>query len=261
MEVQCLDKLGRVLDMPNATWVSWEQKDAMMTIMKHKTDVLAMLKTGGGKSMLAIIAAMMEPKSAIIVVLPLRSLMADWKRKLEEMKIRHQVYDPRINGGRLETNINLVLVSADQAMHGGWRKSLAELNETLAVTRMVFDEAHLVLLSDDFRDSLVNVAELRQLKMQLILLSGTIPPSSVAALKERFGLLETTKEIRQCSNRPELEYILERPLGLIAMSSRIEEIVSKERENWSSQDRGLVFVTYLEDGHMLAAQVSMVMLY
>ncbi|KAI5987330.1 hypothetical protein EDC04DRAFT_2589377, partial [Pisolithus marmoratus] len=75
----------------------------------------------------------------------------------------------------------LILVSADRSMFPGWQQALAELNQVMQVTRLVFDEAHLVLLSESFQKSLRHVVELRRFQMQVILLSGTVPPCSVPA--------------------------------------------------------------------------------
>jgi len=225
----------------------------MMSVMKRHTDVIAMLKTGGGKSMLPIIASIMEPNTAVVVVLPLRSLMTDWERKLKAMKVRFQVYQPNAS---LKNTVNLILVSADKAKFDTWRKHLAELNETLPVTRMVFDEAHFPLLSNDFRESMQHMHEIRQFPMQLILLSGTVPPGSVPALKEMFGLKKNAKEIRQSSNRPELEYILRAPMPSHMIENEVMGIVKQERLGWTTKDRGLVFVTYLTDGESLSTKVS-----
>jgi len=251
-----LETLGKVLLDPKATWTTKEQQQAMLAVLKREQDVMAMLKTGGGKSMLAIIPAVMMKKEGIILTLPLKSLMTDWERKLTEMKIPFQVYHPNSNGGRLRSDINLILVSADRATHAGWRQALATINQVLPVTQLVFDEAHLVLLSEDFRKSLTNISELRQLPMQLILLSGTVPPQSVMALKSAFRLTSDTIQVRQSSNRPELEYVMERAMGSPGIPSKVMNIVKRERQGWKEEDRGLVFVTYVEDGKALAAQVS-----
>lgn len=243
-----------VLDQRSATWSSAEQKEALLSVLKRDRDVIVMLKTGGGKSMIPIVASMMEHEEAVVVVLPLRSLMTDWERKLIAMKVPFQVYDPT---KPLKNTINLIMVSADKARFKTWRQHLAELDAVLPVTRMVFDEAHLPLLSNDFRESMRDMLELRQFPMQMVLLSATVPPSSIPTLKSMFGLTPNAREIRQSINRPELEYILKGPLPSHCIEEEAIQIVMKERRGWSSKDRGLVFVTYLEDGENLAQKASL----
>lgn len=253
MEKKCLWTISTLLNQPSATWSSAEQKEALLTVMKRDRDVIAMLKTGGGKSMIPILASIMEPEGAVVVVLPLRSLMTDWERKLKAMKVVFQVYDPT---KPLASTINLILVSADKAKFKTWRQRLGELDAVLPVTRMVFDEAHLPLLANDFRESMRHMLELRQFRMQLVLLSATVPPSSISALKSMFGLTRNVREIRQSNNRPELEYILKVPLPSHRIEEETIQIVAKEQRGWSSKDRGLVFVAYLEDGENLAKEAS-----
>ncbi|KAG2088572.1 uncharacterized protein F5147DRAFT_525879, partial [Suillus discolor] len=188
-----------------ANWWSSQQQDAVLSVLKRETDVIAMLRTGGGKSMLAIIPAIMDANKAVVVVLPLKSLMTDWERKLKAMRVPFQVYNPNVP---LLKNVNLILVSADKAKFKTWRQHLAELNQVLSVSRTIFDEAHLPLLCKNFREAMQYMQEIRQFSMQLVLLTGTLPQSSVAALKAAFGLADNAIEIRESSNRPELEYIM-----------------------------------------------------
>jgi len=232
-----------------------------MAIMQRQTDVLVMLKTGGGKSMLAIISTtLLQSKEGLVLVLPLKSLMTDWQCKLESMKVAYQVFNPSVNQGRLRMDINLILTTVDKARFASWRTALAELNETLRITRLVFDEAHLVLLGQHFRQSMDRITNLRGDDMQLILLSGTIPPFSEGVIRESFGLLSDTVAIRQNTNCPELEFILEQRCDSKLLLAKATHLINQERQTWTVQDRGLVFVTYLEDGQNLAAKVSCVII-
>ncbi|KAG2110464.1 hypothetical protein BD769DRAFT_1674623 [Suillus cothurnatus] len=175
--------------------------------------------------------------------------MTDWGRKLKAMGVVFQVYS---STDRLRTDINLILVSADKVKFKTWRKHLAELNQVLRVSRIVFDEAHLPLLCENFREAMRNMNEIRQFEMQLVLLSGTVPRFSVAALKAAFGLSDNAVEIRESCNRPELEYIMKTPASSDVQVNMVIQIVESERRRWISEDRGLVFVTYMEDGEILA---------
>lgn len=132
-----------------------------------------MLKTSGGNSMVAIILTILESNQGLVLVLPLKLLMTDWQWKLETMNIPYQVFNPSINQGTLHTDVNLILVTVDKARFASWRTALAELNEMLKITQLVFDEAHMALLGQNFRESMQYVADLHLDDTQLILLSGT----------------------------------------------------------------------------------------
>ncbi|KAG1722464.1 hypothetical protein EDB19DRAFT_1916640 [Suillus lakei] len=187
LEHNSLTALCVIFDNDRAKGISPGQMQAVMSTLKQETDIITMLRTGGRKFMLAIISVIMEIK------------------KLKGMCVPFQVYD---QSHPLNTNINLILVSVDKAKFKTWRQSLVEFNEILPVSRLIFDEAHLPLLSDVFRESMQDMHELRQFPMQFILLSGTIPQSNIATLKKAFGMASNTIEIRESTNHPELEYIM-----------------------------------------------------
>ncbi|KAI6011474.1 hypothetical protein EDC04DRAFT_2609873 [Pisolithus marmoratus] len=117
LEQQCLQTMWQALNLLSATWISPQQRKAMLVVAHWKTDVVAMLKMGGGKSMLAAIPALLKPKEAIVVVLPLKSLMTNLKWKLEETQIPYQEY---ICDELLRADVNFILVSVDHAMMPGW---------------------------------------------------------------------------------------------------------------------------------------------
>ncbi|KAG1761238.1 hypothetical protein EDD22DRAFT_847914 [Suillus occidentalis] len=146
----------------------------------------------------------------------------------------------------------LDMVSVDKARFKTWRQYLTEFNEVLLATRMVFDEAHLTLLSEEFRVSLQDVHKLRQFPMQLVLLMAIMPHSSILALKHMFGLLSTAIEIRELINCPKLEYIMRQPAQSNTLESKAIQIVVQERQQWTSEDRGLVFVTYMKNSKSLS---------
>ena len=61
------------------TWRSSEQQEAMAAVLERQTDVIVILPTGGGKSMLAIIPSLLEVNTTTVLVLPLNSLITDYE--------------------------------------------------------------------------------------------------------------------------------------------------------------------------------------
>ncbi|KAG1843910.1 hypothetical protein F4604DRAFT_1596496, partial [Suillus subluteus] len=169
--------MRKLLRDESASWKSEQQQEAMRVVLEGKRDAVVVLRTGGGKSMLAIIPSLLEKASATVLVLPLNSLMMDFERRLTSMRVPFQIYDRNRNEGALNIRDNLILVTADKARSERWREALAVLNEKKPVKRMVFDESHIPLIANDYRDSLQDVYDLRSIPMQIICLSGTLTPS------------------------------------------------------------------------------------
>jgi superfamily II DNA or RNA helicase len=250
-EAEALRAMRQVLGDESAVWRSEEQRQAMRVVLEGKRDAVVILRTGGGKSMLAIIPSLLEKNEATVLVLPLNSLLMDFQRRLTSMGVPFQTYDRNVNEGALNSKDNLILVTADKARSQGWREALAILNEKKPIKRTVFDECHVPLIANDYREALEDVYEIRSIAMQIICLSGTLPPSCISDLISAFGLVEDTQVIRQCTNRGELIYILEK-LPSSELMHRAIRIMEEEMQTWQNRDRGLVFVPTLSLGRLVA---------
>ncbi|KIN94793.1 hypothetical protein M404DRAFT_34732 [Pisolithus tinctorius Marx 270] len=245
---QALQKMQGLLKNPSASWKSEEQHVCMATVLKGETDLVAVLGTGAGKSMLAIIPSMVQPKEATVLVLPLNSLMLDYQRRLEEFRVPYQVYG---TDKPLSSSTNLILVTADKALTPQWRSALAMLNQSKKVARLIFDEAHIPLMSKDYRMAFQSIHQLRSIPMQLVLLSATLPSWSMEEVKTTFQLVQQTEVIRQSTDRPELGYHLER-VAVHSMARRVAEVLEEEGSLWEERDRALVFVTSIAAGQHLS---------
>ncbi|KAI6016335.1 hypothetical protein BKA83DRAFT_4497957 [Pisolithus microcarpus] len=242
-----LQAMQTLLQDPNASWKSREQKACMVTVLGGSTDLIAVLGTGAGKSMLAIVPSIIQPNQATVLVLPLKSLLLDYKRRLEFWRVPYQIFSP---DRPLNISANLILVTADRALTAPWRSALAMLNEQKKVARLIFDEAHIPLMTKSYRVALQNIHELRSISMQLVLLSATLPPWCMEEVKSSFQLLRQTKIVQHCTNRPELSYHLER-VASESVQDRVLEVLEMESSLWTDRDRGLVFVTSIAAGHSL----------
>jgi superfamily II DNA helicase RecQ len=180
--------LRKLTNNSNATWKSPLQWQAIKQVLKMSNDILLIMATGGGKTMVAIIPTLMDGNVSVIV-LPLNSLITDYKRKFDAMGIKYDHYTSSTR--TLRQDVHFILVSADMAMTASWKQCILDLNDHVEVTRLFFDEAHLPLLNRNFRAALSHLSDLRLFSMQFILLTGTAPPSSVKELYKIFGLISS----------------------------------------------------------------------
>ncbi|KAG6863980.1 hypothetical protein C0991_001400, partial [Blastosporella zonata] len=254
MEQEALHGLRQILGNNTADWSCPEQKDAVLATLQGNSDVCAILRTGCGKTMLALIPSLLENKGATVVILPLKSLVSDYIRKLRKMNIAFEHYtgkDTNIVTG----NRGLIIVSADQAMTDPWKQTIGKIyHGGVGVNRLVFDEAHLALTDEDYRATLKNIRQIRIIPVPIIVLSATIPPTSETALATAFGLTDDRITIRMSTDRPELCYTIQQ-----ASSNHNEtvqstvDVVLKETKLFTAKDRALVFVSLKEEeGHPIA---------
>jgi len=255
LTTMALHKIRALTGNPTADWTCPEQKEAMSAVLEHKTDVMALMCTGSGKTMLTIVPTLLED-TITVYVLPLKSLMLDVCRNLDDMGLEYEVFHK--DSTRISGTKKLVLVSADRTKFPEWHEALAEVNQRVTVGRLVWDEAQLAFTANDYRDALQHLYDLRQFPtMQLILLSGTVQQISEATLIDAFGLAPNTIIIRTPTIRPELQYILEQPrTSDNHIAARVKDILDQHHLDLSSRDRVLIFVPYLDQGQHLAEMLG-----
>lgn len=233
-----------------------EQKMATMAMLSCSTDVLVAIKTGGGKSMAPIITSILIPAETIVIAVPLKSLMVDWKRRLDEMAVPYMEFCVA-KGKKISAAHNLILASTDILHRSEWKQAIVEAHQQRPVKRICFDEGQLTFTDNDYRSALNDMYQIRALfPVQFTVLSATIPEIAVPSLQQNFGLLANTLIIRTSSSRSEIRYMLEKKRSKSGNLTRISILIQTEMEQFRLQDRGLIFVNYLEDGEELAKRLD-----
>jgi superfamily II DNA helicase RecQ len=237
---------------PQATWSDPGQQRGVQALMSLEKDVMIILRTGIGKSAIAILPSFVE-RGITVIVIPLVSLLEDWKSRLTDLNVPFEVFEPK-DPRSVTGHARIVLVSVDKSTVPSFRATLLRLNIDIPIYRVIFEEAHMWFTDCDYRaEAFSSPAALRSFPFQTVLLSATIPPSATAFLKDKF-LLQNPEEIRGLSHRRELYYHCETGFtDLKAMAQRfIEYRENLRREQaWTSRDRFIVFVNSTADGLIL----------
>lgn len=190
-----------------------------------------------------------------LILLPLNSLITDYKRKLKAMEIPFDTY-PFGNKKKISVYSKFLLLSVDSATSKQWPELIHSLKEQFHICRLIIDEAHIPLISTDYRKIMEFLHLLRIIPMQLVLLTATSPPSHLSQLLKLFGMEQSsTAIIRGLTDRPELEYIRmpvysQRPQAL----KKLEEIIQDYRMTYhnNTEARAMVFVPFRDVGENVA---------
>ena len=144
--------------------------------------------TGSGKTMIGIIPTLLGKDDELaIIVLPLNSLITDYKCKFTAMKIPFDVYP--IEKHYFMPYSKFLLISADVTLSSKWPQFLNDLSHLFDISRIISDKSHIPTILTDYRRVMSLLDQLHICQMQIVLLTRTCPPSSEAQI------------------RPELEYI------------------------------------------------------
>lgn len=175
-------------------------------------DVLALLPTGGGKSVCFQVPAMMREGIAIVVT-PLIALMKDQVQNLESRGIKALC----VNAGMGKREVELVL---NNAAFGDFKflyvsperlstQMFRSYVQAMKVSYIVVDEAHCISQwGYDFRPDYLYIGKLRELAdAPVIALTATATPKVAEDIMTRLGFVDGCL-IKSGFERPNLSYIV-----------------------------------------------------
>lgn len=177
-------------------------------------DVLAILPTGGGKSVCFQVPALMREGIAIVVT-PLIALMKDQVQNLNARGIRALCINAGMSRREVDTALNNALygdykflyVSPERLGTPVFKGYVREMN----VSYIVVDEAHCISQwGYDFRPDYLQIGKLRELvDAPVIALTATATPQVADDIMERLSFKDKCL-IKSGFERPNLSYIVRR---------------------------------------------------
>ena len=175
-------------------------------------DVLAILPTGGGKSVCFQVPALMKEGIALVVT-PLIALMKDQVQNLEARGIRALAIHAGLTRFQVDTALNNAaygdfkfLYLSPERLGTALFQSYIDL---LNVSYIVVDEAHCISQwGYDFRPDYLQIGKLRErIKAPVIALTATATPQVAEDIMEKLGFEEKLL-LRSGFERPNLNYIV-----------------------------------------------------
>lgn len=175
-------------------------------------DVLAILPTGGGKSVCFQVPALIREGIAIVIT-PLIALMKDQVQNLNDRGIKALCVNAGMSHREVETSLNnaaygdfkFLYVSPERLGTRMFRNFLMEMN----VSYIVVDEAHCISQwGYDFRPDYLEIGRLRELvDAPVIALTATATEKVSLDIMDRLGFKEPNL-LKSGFERPNLSYIV-----------------------------------------------------
>ncbi len=188
-----------------------KQEDIVNAALEGR-DVLAILPTGGGKSVCFQVPAMMREGIAIVVT-PLIALMKDQVQNLSRRSIKALCVNAGMGRREVELTLNnaaygdfkFLYVSPERLGTSLFRNYVQEMN----VSFIVVDEAHCISQwGYDFRPDYLQIGKLREIvDAPVIALTATATPEVAEDIMDRLGF-EDKLLIKSGFERPNLSYIV-----------------------------------------------------
>jgi superfamily II DNA helicase RecQ len=164
--------LREFLGMPEAEFKTPEQQVALYYMLKGTPNLSIILPTAGGKSTLFLLAASIHWANTTLVMSPLKALKEDLAARAKDLGIPHTIWEEQYEK---TSPTCLVLASIDSVANGKFIQWVQCLAGNDQLDRMIFDEAHLLPTSRDFRSSFKYTRQLSLVRVPKIYISATLP--------------------------------------------------------------------------------------
>jgi superfamily II DNA helicase RecQ len=256
----------------HSTFKSKEQSVAIELSARRDNDLLVILGTGGGKSLIFMAAAVnfdeTEANLITVVIVPLVSLLLDLQQRLEEKGITVCNWSDTASNSQIKSyNFRTLLITVDGAATDAFLEYLLLSSHHRKLAHIVLDEVHYVLTSEHYRPLFAFLPRLRQVAVPFICLSATLPLQETSTLIQKLHLLPSAiKIIRASTVLPNVVYSLfkltpSRTPGLEFFDQKglRQDIVSyilTSTQRLNPKDCVLVFCLSREDSESLAMQLK-----
>ncbi|KAL4911644.1 P-loop containing nucleoside triphosphate hydrolase protein, partial [Aspergillus aurantiobrunneus] len=181
-----------------------EQRRAMEHVVNGAGQVLAILRTSEGKSLLYLLPCQLPGAGTTVLILPLVVLKEEMQRRCAEAGIEAHVWEPRSSPDQLHS-CPLIIVAVEQAVRPRFRAFLNRLSVANELDRVVFDECHLAVTALGYRPTMGLLPLLRELECQMVFLTGTMPPTLVPQFEQAM-LLQGARMVRSRTTRQDIYF-------------------------------------------------------
>ena len=218
------------------------QSSAAIAVHARREDILCVLPTGGGKSLIFQATAATKGGRVVVLIVPFRALADDQVKSARSLGITAEEFH---SGIVAERPPRIVCAVVEKAANRQFQCFLRELEATEQLHAIVLDEAHLYLSPDlaTFRPRFKDLPGIFvKYNAPLIFLTGSLPPSDELRLLGLFNRREI-RTIRDSCQRKNLSYRVDDViLDWRETSSLVDYICERSKHTCSKSGRVLVFV-------------------
>ena len=201
-----LHEARKLYQSERVQWRCPEQQQAMRLVANNSPEVLLVMATGAGKSMMFILGSSLPGARTTVVIVPLVLLRLDLIRRCEEMKLRPIVWANHRDTPGIDGQPTLLFVSVEVAARHTFRQYAQKLYDSGNLHRFVLDECHLIHTSAHYRKFMTQLNELRQYTVPFVYMTATLPPRLERVLFQKHHIGSRVSIVRGCTKRPNLHY-------------------------------------------------------
>ncbi len=186
---------------PGARVRSEAQRQGLEAVLRNHKELIIVLPTGGGKSLLFMGPASLQSANTTVVIVPFIALTEDLIRRGSAAGITCIKWKPGC-----DVLAKLVIVSAEDAAATQFRHYLWDIYSKGELDRIVFDECHVLVTMSEFRSQVLSIRKI-SVPCPVICLTASLPPSMHRDFEEKI-LFTEPRYIRASTIRKNLQYTI-----------------------------------------------------
>ncbi len=184
-----------------------KEQEKVIDLVTSGIDTIALLPTGFGKSLTFVVSSMLLD-GITLVITPLISLMQDQVTNLKKKGIKAEYINSLMDRELIDITYNKIrngkvkiLFIAGERLES---KMFLSVINNIDISLIVFDEAHTLLWSEDFRKSLKNIKPFiasRNKRPKMLALTATATSDTVRKIKDIAGFINPEVIAIECDRK------------------------------------------------------------
>lgn len=199
-DIPLINHLQNYFKDPSSTFRSKEQEDVLNLILDKEPFITYINGTSSGKSLLFLLPSFIDPLKKLFIITPRVSLKEDLYLRAKSKGISCEIYF-----SFKSISSNVVFLSIEDLEDNSLISYLNKLISNNEEFTFYLDEAHLLVLEEEYRYTLKHITTITKFKQQIVFISATLPNELLKILEKKFNIRNNIV-IRGSTSRLNISY-------------------------------------------------------
>lgn len=231
---------------PDAEFKLPEQKLAVEHVLRTNKDLLCILPTGSGKSVLFFACCLHNLSKSIIVVVPLLALIEDLKSRFSAFGLSTCECINEF------TSQNAILLTPEKVCGSSFASFLSKIYHSGQLLKIFIDEVHLISTDSSYRSNLLQLSFIRTVPVPIVALTATCPEWIQRDIIHRVYNDIPPTVIRAQTNRKNISYSVFPEKSTQSLHNLVAFCLS----NCSENDRVIVYFNSIRELESVEGHLS-----